>query len=146
MEQKIMSSVVFWDPRQVVLTDSHLILSKTSEPEKVTDVIGLHEVLNVFSDVNDEGKMHQMLVEAGGFGGGSCQLLDRNEWSSQSWVSCKVSALSSYPLARCLYVCQLNKRQGMKWLSALIRTARRSGAPTSCELHNTANSRNGTTR
>ena len=59
-----MSSVVFWDPRQVVLTDSHLILSKTSDPDVVTDVIGLHEVLNVFSDVNDEGKMRRMLVKA----------------------------------------------------------------------------------
>lgn len=62
-EQKIMSSVVFWDPRHLVLTDSHLILSKTNEPDVITDSIILHEVLNVFSDAgSDEGKAHVQLT------------------------------------------------------------------------------------
>ena len=54
----MVSSVVFWDPRQIVLTESNLHLSKTSEPDVILDSIDLHSVLNVFSDAsNEEGSV-----------------------------------------------------------------------------------------
>ncbi|MGB1607901.1 MAG: hypothetical protein ACPIOQ_85020, partial [Promethearchaeia archaeon] len=45
IEQKIVSSVVFWEPRHLIVTNTALVLSKTGAAAVVCDSIALHDVL-----------------------------------------------------------------------------------------------------
>ena len=56
IEQKIVSSVVFWEPRHLIVTNTALVLSKTGAAAVVCDSIALHDVLRVFvqGDVSDQ--------------------------------------------------------------------------------------------
>ena len=55
LTRSLILSVVFWETRQVLITDSEIVLSKTTDPDVRCDTIVLHQVTNVVRTHSGEG-------------------------------------------------------------------------------------------
>ena len=62
LEQKIVSSNVFWDARKALLTETELFLAKTNTPEVECDSILLHEVMRMFLEGDDDHGLPELVV------------------------------------------------------------------------------------